>query len=157
MKTLILLLAFASTVHATEAPGCGNQHYRPRLSQCCPKFLVGEALPPKCTLALASGFLRQCCGETTQPTPEPTPTDGRCWSCDWWQCTEVPCEDSTPEPCLSPTPLPTPEHHQKGACCKDVLRIYRSAREAIVRQKQQELRALTAWKLEQMKVCREGY
>lgn len=36
-------LVLASGAYGTEAPGCGQQSLRPRLSQCCPRFLAGES------------------------------------------------------------------------------------------------------------------
>lgn len=136
-----LLLALA---HATEAPGCGNQHYRPRLAQCCPKYLAGEDLPPKCTHALADGFLEQCCrNEHATPTPITTPTqtcppDWRCW----------------------PTPTPTSTYAivtDKGSCCRQVLTLYQEARHAIVDEKRAELKELLRWKQAAMRQCREDY
>lgn len=74
-------LLLAHFAHATEAPGCGDQRYRPRLSQCCPKIAAGEDLPPKCTLAVRDGFLPGCC---FVPTPEPSvPCDVSPQGCPW--------------------------------------------------------------------------
>lgn len=76
------------------------------------------------------------------------------------------CEDFAETPCaaptacvpgLTPTPLPTPEDRRKGVCCDEVGETYRAARRAIVKAKQAELRALTAWKLTEQKQCRGGY
>lgn len=129
--------------NATEAPGCGNQHYRPRLTQCCPKYLAGEALPPKCTHALADGFLDQCCpGQPTPvltPTPEQTCPEG--WSC--W-----------------PTPIPTTTYAivtDKGSCCRHVLTLYQEARHAIIDEKRVDLKELLRWKQAAMRQCREEY
>lgn len=147
---LLLLCWLAGLSNATEAPGCGNQHYRPRLAQCCPKYLAGEALPPKCTHAEADGFLAQCCGG---PTPTPAPTTTQTCPPDWWECQET---TPTPGQCMS-TPLPTPDSWTKGECCEDALRIYRDTRRDIVRRYRQELRAVTARKQAQMRECREAY
>lgn len=135
------LIRFAS---ATEAPGCGNQHYRPRLTQCCPKYLAGEDLPPKCTHALADGFLAQCCvSEGATPTPVATPTQ----TCPpGWNC--------------RPTPTPTSTYAivtDKGSCCRQVLTLYQEARHAIVDEKRAELKDLLRWKQAAMRQCREDY
>lgn len=103
------LLVLAWQVGATEAPGCGDQHFRPRLAQCCPKFLVGEALPPKCTHALADGFLDQCCRMGPVPTDVPTPGS------------------SPTEICVDPTPIPTPASHAKGVCCAQAAELFKES------------------------------
>ena len=142
MKTLIFVLLLlcwlAGLSNATEAPGCGNQHYRPRLAQCCPKFLEGETLPPKCTHALADGFLQACCAGVPTPhaTATPVATCPEGWAC--W-----------------PTPWPTVS--DKGACCRGVLEEYRVQRRAIVAEKQAALKALRQWKQAEMQQCREAY
>lgn len=151
------------SAHATEAPGCGNQHYRPRLAMCCPKYLAGETLPPKCTHALADGFLDQCCA--IEPTPAPTVN---CATCEGPSCFACPTPTATCPPewdycphtsptCAAPTPLPTPTDPEKGACCKEALRIYREVRRDIVARYRAELRAVTQRKHDQMAICREGY
>lgn len=135
-------LVLASGAYGTEAPGCGNQHYRPRLSQCCPKFLAGEALPPKCSAPLRDGFLHQCCGGPTPvPTPTPEPTCPEGWTC--W-----------------PTPYPTSTYaivEDKASCCAHVRALYTEARYEIVRRKRDDLAELMAWRKQAMQACREEY
>lgn len=143
---VVILIALTVAVkHAwgTEAPGCGNQHYRPRLAQCCPKFLANEDLPPKCTHAYHDGFLQACCG--TEPTPHasatPVATCPEGWAC--W-----------------PTPVPTSTYtivNDKRSCCANVLAIYQAAiRDALAHYK--EVKAeLRAWKKAEMQQCREQY
>jgi len=159
---LLVLAAFAFLVccwlgglaYGTEAPGCGNQHYRPRLAQCCPRFCAGEPMPNKCNAALNAGFLGECCALVVAdcpvddvPTPAPSPTCPPEWAY---------CPQTSPT-CAAPTPLPTPDDPEKGACCKEALRIYRDVRRDIVRRYRDELRAVVARKQAQMAVCREGY
>lgn len=138
--------------YATEAPGCGNQHYRPRLAQCCPKYLAGETLPPKCTHALADGFLDACCG--AEPTPTATPSCGL----KPWLCPPSPTPTCPPGWTCRPSATPTPTYWpDKSSCCANVLFLYRNARHAIIEEKQGELKELIQWKQEAMRQCREEY
>lgn len=150
---VIILMALTFTIRrswGTEAPGCGDQHYRPRLAQCCPKLFAGEDLPPKCTHALLDGFIPRCC-QPPQPTPMVTATPIPTYT------TTLSTPTSTPGECVEPTPWPTPESHLKGECCDEVSRTYRVLRRAIVKQKAAELRALTVWARAQRAECREEY
>ncbi len=138
--------------YGTEAPGCGNQHFRPRLSQCCPRFCAGEPMPNKCTAPLNSGFLGRCCSTVvvncsvdSEPTPTPEPTCPPGWAC--WPT-------ATPDPYTMPTPFYWPD---KSSCCANVLFLYRNARHAIIEEKQGELKDLIRWKQEAMRQCREAY
>lgn len=134
----VFLLVCAWQVGATEAPGCGDQEFRPRLAQCCPKFLVGEALPPKCTHALADGFLDQCCRMEPIPTEVPTPNCIQCfWNGDSRECVNIchgtPAPSPTFEPmspteiCVDPTPIPTPASHAKGVCCAQAAELFKES------------------------------
>ena len=138
---LAVLLLWPTAAHTTEAPGCGNQHYRPRLSQCCPRYLAGEPMPPKCGAPLRDGFLAQCCGGTA-PSPSPEPTCPEGWSC--W-----------------PTPQPTPTYvpivTDKASCCRQVRDLYQAARRAAVGEYRETVAELMRWRKEQMQACREEY
>lgn len=141
----------------TEAPGCGDQRYRPRLAQCCPKYVYALQhgldpafeMPPKCTHALADNFLSICCTvpypTETPPSVEPTPQP------------TFPCSESTVAPCSTPSPLPTPISRSKGECCKEVRSIYAEQRRTIVVEKNARLRELVEWRKGQMEECREDY
>ena len=139
---IIILIALTVAVKrswGTEAPGCGNQHYRPRLAQCCPKFLANETLPPKCTHALADGFLQACC--TTAPTPHATATPvATCpegWAC--W-----------------PTPVPTSTYaivHDKASCCAQVRDLYQAAKRAAYGEYNETVKELRQWRKEEMGVA----
>lgn len=142
----------------SEAPGCGAQSLRPRLTQCCPTYQYAlehdreplSLMPPKCSRAYREGFLAECCGEPLPPesTPEPEPTCPPGWNCPTPQPTYV---------CTAPSPLPTPISRSKGECCKEVRVIYAEARRAIVADKNTKLKALIAWRKDQMEECREDY
>lgn len=163
---------------ASTAPGCGNQTWRPRASQCCPSWAAGEPGPPKCHRWKATHEV--CCGHPT-PTPQPTLTWNVCVTGYAWvpgHCVPLPsptpacpstwplrltyeyesdpCPSSSPT-CLVPTPLPTPVSHQKGECCREVALTYKLAKHAFARKIAAERRALRDWKQAQMGVCRGGY
>lgn len=169
-----ILIAFsliASHAWGSVAPGCGNQHFRPRLSQCCPRYLAGEALPPKCDKPLAEGWLAQCC-EGVEPTPvvtatpAPSPTECRVKHCSptgyssqycWWDDSACVYPTPTSSSCAEPTPLPTPQSHAKGECCREALAIHRTAFRALQAQYKLDKAALAANKRAQMRTCKEGY
>jgi hypothetical protein len=159
LLVLIIFTFAVRAVWATEAPGCANQHWRPRETQCCPRYEVGDTLPPKCGKWLRNGTLEACClpratiTPVVQPTPQATSTVDVCtvWP-DWEGCQPTPTEV-----CDVPTPLPTPESHLKGQCCKEALAIYRAAKRVASQAYRAEVRAINARRQAQMHECREGY
>lgn len=164
---LLVLAAFAFLVccwlgglaYATEAPGCGNQHYRPRLRQCCPRFCAGEPMPNKCNAPRDVGFLQECCGEVVVDcVPEPSPTATPSCALEPWLCPPSPTPTCPPGWNCWPTATPIPTYWpDKSSCCANVLFLYRNARHAIIEEKQGELKELIQWKQEAMRQCREEY
>lgn len=146
---VVILIALTVAVkHAwgTEAPGCGDQRYRPRLAQCCPKFLANETLPPKCTHAYHDGFLQACC--LTEPTPHASATPvATCPGPEWYVCWPSPAPTYTPPSVVT----------DKRSCCANVLALYQSAIRAELDKYKEVKGELRAWKKQAMQQCREDY
>lgn len=142
---VVILIALTVAVkHAwgTTAPGCGNQEFRPRLAQCCPKFLANEELPPKCTHAYHDGFLRACCAVVPTPhaTATPVQTCPEGWAC--WP---------------TPEPTRTPVFGSKASCCANVRDIYQATKAAAYKEYRGVVDELKRWRKEEMQRCREDY
>lgn len=106
--------------------------------ECCAQLAADEPYSRSCQTWAERFYpvFPLCCG-----SPSPTVTPSPSCETEPWLC---------PEQCASPTPGPTPEHHEKGKCCRDAQAIYWAA----VRKARAEAKSVLK---AQMKTCREGY